>query len=380
MRSDNLAGATSSVAPYSVEWLSDLADIERLEPMWRALESRVSDRTVFVTWDYLITWYRHYGGIYGEPLVGVARKGDDLVGIAPLVVRRSTVGRIPVRRVDFACYDGEAGEFLIVDDNPEAAGELVGSAVKTMPFDVIRLSNFTSNSAKLDSVEQAAREQGLRLHREDYAYATVDLKSGYDAYYRSMGRNFRRNLKRMDERLAGIGQVRIEGARIGCDQSMIEPVVQRLFAIEAESWKAVKRGYPLAAHHRRFIQEIGERFGPQGKLDIAILTIGGVDAAYLMALMEHGVYYDVTISYSEKFSAASPGTYLMLLLMAELPSRGVHTVVSHGPHAYKKRWATAFVSVCNAYIFGKSLRARASRFNRYVLAPLLNRTPVREWV
>ncbi|MBI5197019.1 MAG: GNAT family N-acetyltransferase [Nitrospirae bacterium] len=379
MPSDKLSGVTSPSLSPGVVWLNDLADIERLEPEWRALESRVADRTVFATWNYLIPWYRHYGGIYGEPLVGVARQGDDLVGIAALVMRRTTLGRVPVRQVDFAGYAGEAGEFLVADERPEVAGVLVGSLVESVPFDVVRIGNLAGGSAKLAAVEHAVKARGLPLHLEDYAYATVALKSGYDAYYRNMGRNFRRNLKRMAERVASVGQARINGARIGSEQPAIDRAVRRLFAIEAESWKEIKRGYPLAEHHRRFIQEIGERFGSSGRVDIPILTLDGSDVAFLMALVERGVYYDFTISFSEKFAEVSPGTYLMLLLLAELPQRGIHTVVSHGPHAYKKRWATAFVPVSNAYIFGRSLRARAGRFNRFVMAHLLGRTPVREW-
>lgn len=67
----------------------------------------------------------------------------------------------------------------------------------------------------------------------------------------------------------------------------------------------------------------------------------------------------------------SPGFYLMQKSIEALASAGVHTVISHGAHEYKRHWATAFVPQKRVLLFAAGLRAAAARFVRFSLAPKL---------
>src|SRR5437867_7135443 len=76
------------LSPVTVEWITRTGDIRTLAPDWRPLQSTVKNRTVFSSFDLLAAWYENYAGDYGgEPLIGLARGGGRLVGVAPLVVR-----------------------------------------------------------------------------------------------------------------------------------------------------------------------------------------------------------------------------------------------------------------------------------------------------
>lgn len=351
-----------------LEWLRRLEDIERLEAEWRTLESAVKDRMVFATFDYVTCWYRHYRGVQGEPLLGVARQNDALVGIAPLFTRRGRVGRIPVRRIDFVGYNAKGGEFLIHDDQPQMVRVLVDSLINAVPFDVACFENTDTNSPKFGNLQQAATDHGLRAHCEDDAYATVNVKDGYEAYCRGMSRNFRRNLKRLEERMAAAGCASVEGVRFWESRGDLAAALKRMFAVDARSWKTRERGRPMGEHHRCFYEDLAERFGRRGMIDLSILTLKGTDIAFMLALVERGFYYDVTISYHADYAPLSPGIYLMQQVLQALPGRGVHTVISHGAHDYKRRWATAFVPISYVYVFSRSLRGRMSRFLKYELA------------
>src|SRR5919109_5594616 len=79
-----------------VEWLADLGKIQALRRDWMELESKVRDRTVYVTHDYVVAWYKGYGGTkhtaFGKPLVGAVWDGPTLVGVAPFIACRPTLG------------------------------------------------------------------------------------------------------------------------------------------------------------------------------------------------------------------------------------------------------------------------------------------------
>jgi hypothetical protein len=66
-------------------------------------------------------------------------------------------------------------------------------------------------------------------------------------------------------------------------------------------------------------------------------------------------------------------------LLRELPDKGIHTFVSHGPHPYKRHWATSFAPVKNIYLFRQTPLGILSRLIRFKLMPRLGQIPAREW-
>jgi hypothetical protein len=65
--------------------------------------------------------------------------------------------------------------------------------------------------------------------------------------------------------------------------------------------------------------------------------------AYFFGLVERGCFYDINLAYAESFEKLSPGAHLTQSSLEQLSAAGVHTVISHGAHEYKKHWATRFV-------------------------------------
>jgi CelD/BcsL family acetyltransferase involved in cellulose biosynthesis len=108
-------------------------------------------------------------------------------------------------------------------------------------------------------------------------------------------------------------------------------------------------------------------------LSLTLLSIGGQDAAYLFGLVERGCFYDINLAYAEPFEKLSPGAFLMQQTMEKLAAAGIHTVVSHGAHEYKRHWATEFIPERRVFLFRSGLKAAATRFIRFSVAPLWRR-------
>jgi CelD/BcsL family acetyltransferase involved in cellulose biosynthesis len=359
-------------SPLTIEWLTSPDQMESISGPWRALEESVQNRTALSSFDFLATWYRHYAGEYGgAPRIGLAWRGSRLVGVAPLTVRRGGIGKIPVTRVDFAPNDSPVGAFLVEDNHPETVTALVQSLVKTEKFDVVCLQGFDPGSNHLSLLQHAAPELGLSVELEDDASAIADLRKGYKAYWASLSGHFRRNLNSRARKIAAAGPTAVEGVLLTDGVETTEASVARMIAITEASYKL--KGRRLPDIHRNYLSELGQRFGPRGMLSLTILTIGGQDAAYLFGLVERGCFYDINLSYDERFEKLSPGTFLTQRTMEMLEAKGIHTVVSHGAHEYKKYWATEFVPEKRVFLFGSGVRASATRFVRFGLAPLWRR-------
>jgi CelD/BcsL family acetyltransferase involved in cellulose biosynthesis len=356
----------------AVRWSSGVDEIAALEGPWRALEASATSATPLASCDYLLPWYRHYSGRAGLPLVGTAWEGGTLVAVAPLVQRPARVGGVPVRCVQFAAAGAEAGEFLLAEGRPQLAGALLDSLIGSVRFHVARFNLLDPASPEFEELGRAAARAGLALESLPTSYATVDLADGYDAYHRRLNGKFRGNLRRRAGAIEQAGAVRLEGVHFETDAAALEAAVDRMFAISDASWKA-KEGGPMAAHHRGFYRELARRFGARGQLDLAILNLAGHDRAYMMGVVDRGVYYDFTLSFDDVVRHLAPGVFLTQEVLRRLAARGIRTFVSHGVHDYKRHFASAIVPRRRAFLFSRRPRAALSRALRFTLAPLWRR-------
>ena len=355
-----------------VDWIRDPAALESIEGPWRALERRVQLRTHVSTFDFLATWCRHYAGEYGgTPLIGLAWRGPDLVGVAPLMIRRGRLAKIPVTRIDFAPNDSVAGEFLVEDDQPGIVAALIYSLVHThTKFDVLCLNGFDPASPQLLALHGAATSHRLAIQMEDHAFALVDLRKGYETYQAGLSSHYRRNLNQKARKIADAGFA-VEGIQLTQGLDTLEASILRMIGITEASYKL--QGQRLADSHRGFLTDVARRFGARGMLSLPILSIGGQDAAFILGVVERGCFYDVTLAYHESFAKLSPGAFLMQEALRHLAAAGVHTVVSHGAHEYKKHWSTRLVPQKRIFLFAQGLRAAAPRLVRFGLRPFLRR-------
>jgi CelD/BcsL family acetyltransferase involved in cellulose biosynthesis len=350
-----------------IEWLSTPADLQSVEMAWRALETDVAHRTHVSTFDFLFTWYKHYAGDYGgTPLVGLAWHGSELAAVAPLTVRRGSLGRIPVTRIDFAPNDSIAGEFLVRDDRLDALSALLDALVRTVRFDVICLNGFDPESPTVQALQQLARGSRLSTYQEDHAYAMVDLSQGYDRYWATLSGNTRRKVNQRIRRIEAMGAA-IDGVLVTSSND-IDQHIRRMIAVNEASYKL--EGRPLATHHREFLAEVTRRFAARNMVSLPILSIGGRDAAFILGVVERGCFYDVTLAYDESFASLGPGVFLMQRTLQALAGAHVHTVISHGAHEYKRHWATAFVPQQRMFLFSPRPFAAAARLVRFHLQPI----------
>jgi CelD/BcsL family acetyltransferase involved in cellulose biosynthesis len=366
-----LAAVSCRTAHTCIEWARTLEEIAALESSWRKLEANVRTRTVLSTFDYNVTWFQHYGESEGTPLVGVARRGSEVIGIAPLVIRSRRIGRMPVQSVEFVPHEAYAGEFLLEDGHPGLAGAFVDALVNTVAFDVICLNGLEPDTDLFQVIARVAHTHQLSIETTNHPNAVVDLRSGYDRYFAGRTAHFRQSVRRHSRLIGKAGPRDVGGVMLSRGIGEIDDAVTRMIAITEASHKL--NGQPLADCHRGFLTELARRFGRRGMLCLPILRIGSRDAAFVFGLVERGTFYDVTLSYDEAWASLRPGTHLIQEMLRQLAAAGVHTVISHGAHEYKRHWATAFVPSTRVFLFAPTPRAFFTRLFRFKLGPVWQR-------
>ena len=117
----------------SVRAVGDIESLVALAPTWNVLLERSRSNTIFLTWEWVYTWWQIYGEGRRLHVLVVEGEAVGIVGIAPLMkVRSRVLGLLPVEEARFIGDGGDVTpEYLDLFD-------LEGSyAMKFGRFDVL---------------------------------------------------------------------------------------------------------------------------------------------------------------------------------------------------------------------------------------------------
>jgi CelD/BcsL family acetyltransferase involved in cellulose biosynthesis len=79
--------------PCAIETIAEVEGFRRLRREWNELLSTSPSASVFLTWEWMFTWWKHLGGRRRLSILAV-RSAGELVAIAPLAVRPPDYGRL----------------------------------------------------------------------------------------------------------------------------------------------------------------------------------------------------------------------------------------------------------------------------------------------
>ena len=68
------------------EWIGDVDSLQKLEPEWNSLLQDSASDCLFLTWEWLSTWWKHLAEERSLAVMAI-RCGGELTGIAPCCVK-----------------------------------------------------------------------------------------------------------------------------------------------------------------------------------------------------------------------------------------------------------------------------------------------------
>jgi CelD/BcsL family acetyltransferase involved in cellulose biosynthesis len=205
---------------------------------WRRLAERAGH--VFATREWLVTWWRHYGR--ARPLIGLVRRGGDLVAIVPLYVwwKRG----LPVLRFVGHGPGDQLGPICAKLSEPAAA------AAVTDAFAALPLRRFLLLAEQVGADQGFGELTGARpLSRQACPVLRFESDS-WDDFLQKRGRNFRQQVRRFARRLSDLGAV---SYRPATDPALLQGDLDTLFHLHRQRWGSAETPFLLAAaFHREF--------------------------------------------------------------------------------------------------------------------------------
>lgn len=340
----------------TVERVDNLEGLTALSQPWTQLLSRCSYRNLFLTHEWASTWWTHFGK--GKELwLLMVRDGEELLGIAPMMLGWEWYGGLPVRMLGFLVNRHTSrADFIIADGRKE---EVIGALVRYWQdhnrcWDVLRLVHVPRESGNVRVLEEAIGMSKLigfpAKTSKNLCY--LPMTGSWEDYLRGRSSHFRKRLKGTIRRARQEGAFEVVREE---DPKEVEASMGRLFRLEARSWKSQDSKAVFSAEEKAFAMDIARKFSRSGRVSNIFMTLDGTDVGALYSIVYEGVCYAFLIYYDEKYDKWSPGRYLM----AESLSRywaegGIREFDFNGDSAFIRSW-TNHERVCEVLSAGNAM-------------------------
>jgi CelD/BcsL family acetyltransferase involved in cellulose biosynthesis len=361
-----------------LQCVDDEAIWAALEPEWNALLERSSVRGLFLTWEWLSTWWSVYGEAGRLYVLTLRDEAGLLVAAAPFQRRRRRLfGVWPAEVVEFIGSGGDVTpehlDLIIADGYHEAAVEAFGRHLAQKPgIDGVELRSIDHDSVHRHGLRRVLDQAGLEVSvREHSVCPVMTLPATEAAFLASRSRNYR---KKMGEYVRRTEHALEAHYRISATADELSADMARLVALHRKRWGGRSLAF-ASSKYVGFHQRVAQRFLARDW--VRLFSLEGKDGplALLYCYVYANRYYFYQAGRDPDYERFRVGLVLMHRAILHAIREGARSFdFLTGDEDYKYRWADAEVRtvrlVCWMTPVARGLstvRAGLSRLKRRVL-------------
>jgi CelD/BcsL family acetyltransferase involved in cellulose biosynthesis len=333
----------SNIVSFSYCRISTEDELRSLEPEWNELLDRSGVGTIYLTWEYLSTWWEVYGKDH-KLCVFTARDADGrLRGIAPLAVGPGQCNRRFLRHLTFMggiCDStSECQDFIIDSDRRDEIVEAFCRMLRepSMPdWDFLALPA----GFKLSRTLRKARNQlGMmgepEVQMREAPFA--DLPATWEEYLNGRSSKFRSTIR---NRLGKLETQHTWEFKTAGEDISLEAAFDILLKLNAIRWGEENRSFntpEFIEFHRRLMP----RLWAKGWLAMFVLFVDGIPAAVRYDFVHNGKIWGFQGGWDPIFAKMSIGTVMNALTFKWAIEKGGLREYDFGVEVsrYKTEWA-----------------------------------------
>jgi CelD/BcsL family acetyltransferase involved in cellulose biosynthesis len=326
-----------------VDTIDDETSFAGLAPEWEALLAESAADGLFLTWEWLFTWWKHLAAGCKLHIV-VLRRGGELIALAPLVLRQASFQHVPpVPALQFLGSGVAGSDYLdlIVRRGHEVEAVRVLSERLIDSGRALAFMRMRPDGPAVAMVDRM-QERGWRAWqgpKETCPFVSLRGQS-FETYLASLGAEHRYAFRRKLGRLERRDSVRFELASTEPERRV---AIATLFELHDLRWHA--RGDAGAFSTpalRAFHDELSGLAFAAGWLRLWVLRVDGKPAAAVYGFVYRRTFYFYQSGFDPAFARDSVGLVLLGVAIRAAMDEGIDELdLLHGTERYKTHWANA---------------------------------------
>ena len=309
----------------SIKKVSIQNEFSKLKEGWTALLKRSKSDTVFLTWEWMYTWWECFKENKQLFVLTVYDENENLVGIAPLCMDKKKIGGITVLHylrflgtmpissdhLDFILYQGREKEVLET---------IVEYLFQENTWDLCILSNIPSTSLTGKLLKEI---MGKRPFQSEISQVCpyIPLPTRIEDFQSSLSGNMRNTIKRRRRNL----QKKYNSFEFVTweNPDEIDGAMEKMFELHEKRWMVVRhRGNFARNDVRGFHKKIAGMFLNSDMLRLYFLRVQGKDVAALYTFKYNNKLFYYQGGWVPELSGDNVGSILTTLVIEDAINNG----------------------------------------------------------
>jgi len=322
-----------------IKVVTNAEEFRSLRETWDSLLVGSSDNNAYLTWEWLFTWWQHYGKDKTLCIL-VIEDGKRIIGIIPLM--RAGYGKLPFRidvLENIGSMDPDYSGVILPERQDECLAIFLSYLEESLGDAVFRMSRLVEDNEFLTIIKELSPlARSLSMHSRTVTTSPyIPLPSTWDEYLQSLGSKTRNTLRRKLKKLREEHVVEYQKYHTGED---IQDKLQGLFKLQQMAWQS--RGLNGAftdAAMSEFNIDIAQLFSEKGWLNLSFITVDGEVASGVYGFEYADKFYYGPTGFHPDYARYSLGHLHILLLIEEAIKAGRKEFdFLIGAEEYKYRW------------------------------------------
>ena len=335
--------------PLSVEVIRTTEELHGLRPGWDDLLERCQSHTVFLTPEWLLTWWEVYG-IGAKPFMVAVWKGTRLVGLLPAYLTGSGPDRkngasrqLRLLGSTAVCSDHLDGLANVGCEAQVVAGWQTAIREHQTEWDSLQFADLDTEGLLYRALKDDSRSWGKRLawtEREAETCPFITLPSSWEAYLASLSAKTRREIRHDRRVLINSTRMTVQAVTDASQLNKGMATFMNLHRMRRQSL-GDQRSCFSDPRYERFHRLVSHRFAEREWLHLWFLLANGDPVAARCQFAYRGRIHDYLPGHDPGWDRYSVGLVLLSHCVEEAIRHGNGEVdLLRGAEAYKFRWTS----------------------------------------
>ena len=349
--------------------ICDVENFKTLRSEWDALLQKSFSNGLFLTWEWVYSWWKAYYTKKELNIICVRNNNNDLVGIAPLFIHKTKYYKINVSELTFiGDLSSDRQDFIVDKKYPEVYKLIVSSILAKTNWTIIRLEQIPEWSCLVINAKN-----NRRYELEETSYLPfIKIHSDWEIFYKDLSSNFKRDLKKKNNVLKREGVWEYKTIN---QIDNIEDNLKSFFKIEFKSRKN-NTGTALFADKRAmYFQQLFSNYSnDRGWLSLSSINLNNNPISYLIGYIYDNKYMAYNSAYLPEYYKASPGKLVLHEAIKYcFKQKLIEFDFLRGVTYLKSRWTKTSRTNYRIVIFNNSLKGSILRLAVFVIRPFFKK-------
>jgi CelD/BcsL family acetyltransferase involved in cellulose biosynthesis len=276
---------------FRVKIVSDLAELSGLRDEWLRLANGAAGSNTFLTPEWQLSWLEAYHPAAVLQAV-CAYRGDELVGLAPVMIQREKCLGVPLRCLRFVgdgTFESDHLDFVLRADLTDELRPVLLESLGGLDWDTAVFSNVPESSPTRAALRDWATRNRFHVEESLSPCPVRPIPESFDALLASMPSRFRTAIRSTRRKLAAAYEIEFG---LHEDPAGFETALQALFANHESRWTARgESGVFVNERRREFYRLLTPRLFEAGALRFFYLKLDGRIVAQEYCFQHDGVVY-----------------------------------------------------------------------------------------